>query len=156
MAASAFAQRLDDGDAAGHRRLEVERDALLLGELGELDAVLGEQRLVGGDDVLAGVERRLDRLLGDAVRAADQLDEHVDARDRAPAPPDRRTSDAARVDAAVLALGARRDADDLQRTAGTLGQALLVQVRAAQAARADGAEAGDAQGKRLLHGNAGS
>ena len=50
-----LAQRLDDGDAAGDRRLEVERDALLLGELRQLDAVLGEQRLVGGDDVLAGI-----------------------------------------------------------------------------------------------------
>ena len=48
-----LAQRLDDGNAAGDRRLEVERDALLLGELGERHAVLGEQRLVGGDDVLA-------------------------------------------------------------------------------------------------------
>ena len=50
IAGQRLAQRLDDRDAAGDRRLEVERDALLLGELGERDAVLGEQRLVGGDD----------------------------------------------------------------------------------------------------------
>ena len=36
--------------------------------------------LVGGDDVLAGAERGLDRLLGHAGFAADQLDEHVDLR----------------------------------------------------------------------------
>ena len=53
---------------------------LLLGQLGELEAVLGEQRLVGGDDVLAGVQRRFDGSLGDAVLAADQLDEHLDRR----------------------------------------------------------------------------
>ena len=94
-----LAQRLDDRDAAGDRRFEVERDALLLGELGELDAVLCEQRLVGGDDVLARAERRLDRILGNAVGAADQLDEHIDAgiareRDRIVEP-----LDAGRVDA---------------------------------------------------------
>ena len=43
------------------------------------DAVLGQQRLVGGDDMLAGAERRLDSGLGRPVVAADQLDEHVDA-----------------------------------------------------------------------------
>ena len=38
---------------------------------------VGEQRLVGGDDVLAGVERRLDRGRRRAVGAADQFDEDV-------------------------------------------------------------------------------
>ena len=78
VAGQRLAQRLDDGDAAGHRRLEVEGDAVLLGQLGELGAVLGEQRLVGGDDVLAGRQRRLHRALGGPVLAADQLDEDVD------------------------------------------------------------------------------
>ena len=54
VAGQRLAQRLDDRDAAGHRRLEIEGDAVLLGELGKLGAMLGEQRLVGGDDVLAG------------------------------------------------------------------------------------------------------
>jgi hypothetical protein len=39
--------------------------------------MLGDQGLVGGDDRLAGPERRLDRRLGRAIRAADQLDENV-------------------------------------------------------------------------------
>ena len=54
VAGERLAQGLDDGDAAGDRGLEVERDAVLLGQLGQLGAVLGEQRLVGGDDMLAG------------------------------------------------------------------------------------------------------
>ena len=79
VAGERLAQRLDDGDAAGHRGLEVERDAVLLGEPRELHAVLGEQRLVGGDDVLAGRSAASTACLGDAVLAADQLDEDVDA-----------------------------------------------------------------------------
>ena len=55
-----FAQRLDDGNAAGDRRLEVERDAVLLGQARQLGAMLGQQRLVGGHDVLAGPERGFD------------------------------------------------------------------------------------------------
>ena len=53
VAGEPLAQGLDDRDRAAHRGLEIERDAVLLGERGELDAVLGEQRLVGGDDRLA-------------------------------------------------------------------------------------------------------
>jgi hypothetical protein len=48
-AAQALAQGLDDRDAAGNRRLEIERRAVFLRQLGERDAVLGEQSLVGGD-----------------------------------------------------------------------------------------------------------
>ncbi len=75
----ALADRLDDGDAAGHRRLEVERHAIFLGERGEARAVMSEQRLVGGDDVLAGTERGFDRVFRHATLAAHQFDEHVDA-----------------------------------------------------------------------------
>ena len=75
-----FAHGLDDRDAAGDRRLEVERDAVLLGQPRQLGAVLGQQRLVGGDDVLAGAQRGLDGGFGRAVVAADQLDEDVDGR----------------------------------------------------------------------------
>ncbi len=49
----AFAQRLDDRDAAGHRRFEGHHHALLLGGGENLGAMHGEQRLVGGDHVLA-------------------------------------------------------------------------------------------------------
>ena len=54
LPAMPFAQGLHDRDGAADRGLEIERDVVLLGERGELDAVLGEQRLVGGDHRLAG------------------------------------------------------------------------------------------------------
>ena len=60
IAGESLAQRLDDRNAAGDRRLEGERDTLLLGELGEIQTMRGEQRLVGGDDGLAMCKRRLD------------------------------------------------------------------------------------------------
>src|SRR5689334_24361624 len=56
---SSFAQCLDDRDAAGDGRLEGENGATLLGERRKLGAVHGEQRLVGGDHVLAGAQRAL-------------------------------------------------------------------------------------------------
>ena len=47
------ADGVDDGDAAGDAPLEAERDALLLGPRHQLLPVRGEERLVGGDHVLA-------------------------------------------------------------------------------------------------------
>ena len=61
VADQAFAQRLDDRDAAGDRGLEIERHVMLLGERGKRHAVARQQGLVGGDDRFAGRERRLDR-----------------------------------------------------------------------------------------------
>ena len=75
----ALAQRLDDRDAAGHRRLEGDHHALLLRGGEDLVAVHGEQRLVGGDHVLAVGDGLQHQFLGDAV-AADQLDDDVDLR----------------------------------------------------------------------------
>ena len=62
VAGERLAQRLDDRDAAGRRGLEGERDAIGLGQLGQRHAVMGEQRLVGGDDRFAGRQRGLDRV----------------------------------------------------------------------------------------------
>ena len=53
VADQALAQRLDDRDAARDRRLEGEDALPLLGRRRELGAVQRQQRLVGGDDVLA-------------------------------------------------------------------------------------------------------
>jgi hypothetical protein len=72
----ALAQRLDDRDAAGHGGLEGHHHAL--GVRGEdLGAMHGQQRLVGGDHVLAGGNGFHHQRAGDAV-AADQLDDDVD------------------------------------------------------------------------------
>ena len=73
-----FPHGLDDRDAAGHRRLEVQGDAVFLGQTRQLGAVLCQQRLVGGDDMLARAQRGLDGGFCRAVVAADQFDEDVD------------------------------------------------------------------------------
>ena len=53
---------------------------LLLGQPRQRRAVVGEQRLVGGDHMLAGLHRGLDRGLGRIALAAHQFDEDVDGR----------------------------------------------------------------------------
>ena len=73
----AVAQYTDDRDAARDGGFEQEVHVLFGGEGGERDAVLGDQRLVGGDDMLAGLEGGFDGELGRAIGAADQFDEHV-------------------------------------------------------------------------------
>jgi hypothetical protein len=72
-----FAQRLDDRNAAGHRRLE--RHHHPLGGCGseDLGAMHRQQRLVGRDHVLAGRDGLQHQCLGDAV-AADEFDHDVD------------------------------------------------------------------------------
>ena len=79
----AFAQRLDDGDAAGHRRLERDHHALVLRRLEYLVAVRGQQRLVGGDHMLAVGDGLQHQLFRHAV-AADQFDDDIHFRDRSP------------------------------------------------------------------------
>ncbi len=74
-----FLDRADQRDAAGHRRLERERHAAPARLVVELGAVVGEQRLVGGDHVLAGGERLQDE--GPRrLEPADQLDHDMDRR----------------------------------------------------------------------------
>ena len=58
--------------------LEIQRAAVLLGERREAIAGACDQRLVGGDDGLAGAQRGLDRLARGAARTAHQFDEAVD------------------------------------------------------------------------------
>jgi hypothetical protein len=77
LAVRPFAQRLDDRDAAGDSGFESDHDALFLGSSKDLVAVLGEQGLVGGDHVLAVVDRLQHEDPGD-VTAADQFDDDVD------------------------------------------------------------------------------
>ena len=72
-----LAQHADDRHAAAHRGLVVDVDAGALGRREHLGAVLGEQRLVRGDDVLARGDRGEHRALG-LGRAADQLAHDVD------------------------------------------------------------------------------
>ena len=72
-----LAERTDDRDAPGHRRLEEQVDPGALGGLEELGPVLGEQLLVAGDHGLAGLEGGEDQLAG-RFHPADELDHEVD------------------------------------------------------------------------------
>ena len=72
----AFAQRLDDGDAAGHCRLERHHHALVLRRLEYFVAVRGQQCLVGGDHMLAVGDRLQHQLFRHTI-AADQFDDDV-------------------------------------------------------------------------------
>ena len=93
--------------------------------------MMGKQRLVGGDDVLAGVERGLDGLLGDAVVAADQLDEDVDRRILRQRDRIVDQANAGNIDAAALACGrAPRPRRLPDSRAGARGK--LVAARAAR------------------------
>ena len=73
----AFAQRLDDGNAARDRAFERDHHALPLRGGEDLVAVGGEQRLVRSDHVLAAVDRGEDQIFRDRD-PADQLDHDVD------------------------------------------------------------------------------
>ncbi len=71
-----LADCLDDRDAACDRGLETQRQPARLRELRQLDAMEGEQRLIGGDDMFAGVQRGLDRGPRGALFAAHQFDKN--------------------------------------------------------------------------------
>jgi hypothetical protein len=71
-------QHADDGHDAGHGALEAQLDAVLAGARPQLLAVLAEQLLVGGDDVLARLHRAQHVVAG-GVDPADQLDDQVAA-----------------------------------------------------------------------------
>ena len=151
VAGHRLAHRLDDRDAAGDRRLVVQQHALLLGDLGERHAVLGKQRLVGGDDMPAGLERGLDRGARRPLVAADQFDEDVDVGllgelHRIVEPLGR-----GQVDAAVLARSARRNGGDDDRPAALAGQFGGLFGKHARHARADGAQPGNSHTQCFSH-----
>ena len=153
IAGQRLAQRLDDRNAAGGGRFEIEADTGVLGRAGKLQSVRRQQRLVGGDDMLAGADRRLDRGAGDAVGAADQLHEKVVAgiarqRHRVVEPGKGR-----HVDAAVLAAGARRHAGDRKRPAGAHRKVVAVALQHAHERRADGSESRKTNAQGRVHGD---
>ena len=151
VAGEPLAQRLDDRDAAGDRRLERERQPRRLGPRREPRAVMRHQRLVGGDDVLAVIERGIDDLAGDPVGAADQFDDDVDLgigghRRRILVPAHRR-----QIDAAVAAAVARRHRGDDDRAAAAFGQELGLVLQQFEDAGPDRAETGDGNLQGRLH-----
>ena len=73
----AFAQRFDDRNATGNRRLERDDHALGAGSGEDFVAVQGKQRFVGGDYVFAVGNRFKNQRFGNAV-TADQFDDDID------------------------------------------------------------------------------
>ena len=69
-------QHADDRHDARHRGLEAQLDAVLARRRPQLLAVLGEQLLVGGDDVLAGRHGAQD-VVARRIEAAHDLDDEV-------------------------------------------------------------------------------
>ena len=124
--------------------------------LEDLGAVLGQQRLVGGDDVLAG-RQQIEHGLPGPVDAADQLDDDVDGRVvRAPSRRSVVSSSRGRATGRGLCRVADDDAAQHQRPAGPGRQALGLFEQQLGHAAADGAAAdqGDVQGLvmgRLIH-----
>ena len=113
--------------------------------------MLGEQRLVGGDDTLPRLQRRAHALIGGTVLAAHQLDEDVDrvgARepDRVIVPGDR-----VEVDTAVLGPVACADACDLYRAAELRDEGVALPLDEARDGCADRAQSGDPEPERCVH-----
>ena len=150
MPARGFAQRLHDRDAAGDRRLEAERRAIGLRKRGQRDAVMGEQRLVGCDDGLAGRQRGLHRRFRRPLRAADQLDDTIDLAGLRQCHRIVEELETADIDATVAVAVTRGHRGQRDATAGPAandddGSA------GSQQRGADRAETGDPDAKRLNH-----
>ncbi len=151
IAGEPLAQRLHDRDGAADRGFEIERHVMLLGERGELAAVLGEQRLVGGDHRFAGLKRRSDRAVRRIAGAADQFDEHVDIGRAGERRRIGKPFHIFQIDAAVFAARARADRDDLDAASATRGERLLLARDLGDQGGADRAQSGDAHFERLDH-----
>ena len=135
-----FAQRLDDRDTAGHRGFKGHRHTALACRLEDLAAVHRQQRLVGGDNVLAGLDRLHHQRARDAG-AADQLDDDIDRRIgehlRRIAHHLRRIADD-RAGTLHVHIGHHRDLDAAARAAADF---LLVALQHLEGAGAHGADA---------------
>ncbi len=119
---------------------------------GELQAVFGDHRLVGGDDADAAPQRRLGRLESRPIGAADQFDEKVDViggRERGRIVEKRH---AAEVDATVAGAVARGDRRHDDLAAGAAGKRRLSPLQQPHKACANDAEAGDSDAQRFRHG----
>ena len=113
--------------------------------------MLGKQRLVGGHDRFAMLERGLDRKARGTLVAADQLDEEIDVLGRRERDGIVEELDGRCVEAAILGPVAGRDGghDDLAAGAGL--QRLVLLRQQAHDGRADRADAGDADPQNLSH-----
>ena len=151
VADQAFAQRLDNRNTAGHRGLEAQDAAFLLGQRRELGAVMGQQRLVCRDDMFAVAQGGLHQTARNTARATDQLDHDVDVgrggeRQRIALPAHCR-----KVDVALPGLGTRAYRHQPERPAAAQRQQAVVLGQKLDHAGANSAEAGDADFEGLSH-----
>ena len=140
-----------DGDATGNGCLEVQGNVVFLGQSGEIDAVLGKQCFVGGDDMLLCCECSLHGALGDAFIAADQFDEHVGRRVGRQFDGIIEPFEAPEINAPAFRPLARGHGDHLQFTPDTLRQSFAVDFQEVQQAPTDGPKARNSQSQWLAH-----
>src|SRR5204863_5176414 len=153
IAGKPFLDGFDHRNATGDRGFVAERSALLLSHARERGAVMGQQRLVRGHDSTPALDRRFDALARDSFDTAYQLDEDVSLRlprhfDGVAEPGDR-----PKIDAAIAAAVTRRDGYDADRTTGPPLDQFCILRQQPHHARADGAEAGNRNRKRLGRGH---
>ena len=77
VAGQALLEAGNDGNSAGDGRAVLEMAAFGRGQALQIDAVIGDEFLVGGDDALAGFERAAHPGSG-GIEAAGEFDDHVD------------------------------------------------------------------------------
>src|SRR5690606_3335202 len=142
----ALADRLDHGDAARHRGLEGDDDAPLAGAGEDLVAMHRDQRLVGGDHVLAvldGLEHQFER----QGIAADQLDDDIDL-----GVAGNGENIVGNGNGAGVALGVElpgRDLRNLDSTPGTAGNLLGIALEHIEGSATDGSQPTDANFHRF-------
>ena len=140
VARERLAQRPQQRDRAGDARLEVEVGVARARRVVQRRAVLGEQRLVGGDDGGAATER-CQQQRARRLDATDDLDDDVDvvARDQ----PGGIGREQRRVDRQVTfaVRSAHGDADELDGCADTRGQVVAVLMQQPDDLAADDAAA---------------
>ncbi len=146
-----LAQHLDDRNAARDGSLEIERHPALFRQTRQFQPVLGEQRLVGGNDVLSGLECGLDRGTRDAFVAADQLNEAIN-------PGIGRQSDriihparVPQIDTTRAVTIAGRHGHDGDGTIERLAQTRTMGLEQMHKAGSDGAQPRDTEFQRLFH-----
>ncbi len=117
LAAQALAQRTDDGDAAGHGRLEEQIDTGFVADAEQFCSDVGQQLLVGGDDRLTGPQCRRDQFAR-RFDATDHLDDEVDRRVRHDCVRVASEHPVGQLDIALAAEVAHRHGSDLQAHTG--------------------------------------
>ena len=150
-AVEAFAQRLDDRDAAGDGGLEIERHAVAFREHGKLLTVPRQQCLVCGHHRLAGRQRRFDGALGRIALPAHDLDQNIDR------PVGRQRhgigEPAKLLDVEIALLGARSGGErhHLDRPAAARHELVAPLIQETDHSAADGAQPGKPDFERLSH-----